>query len=64
MERIILTAILVAALAAAGIMVRRSFRRASGGACSGCPMAGSCGDSHAEGGDASKPSRSDEGGCS
>ena len=63
MERIILAAILVAALAAAGIMIRRSFRRASGGACSGCPMAGSCGGSHAEGGDSPKAVQRDEAGC-
>ncbi len=47
MERIILAAILIAAVAAAGIMLRRSFRRASTGPCAGCPMAGDCDGSRA-----------------
>jgi hypothetical protein len=44
MERIILAAILVAAVTAAGFMLRRSFRRAAAGKspCVGCPMSGTC----------------------
>lgn len=62
MERIILAAILIAALTAAGIMLRRSFRRAATGAgpCAGCPMAGSCDESHAQADRQAEDARRDE----
>lgn len=42
-ERVILGAILVAALLAAALLFRRSYRRGRmGGGCAGCPMADQC----------------------
>jgi hypothetical protein len=43
MERAILIGILIAAVAALVVMLRRSFRRsAETGGCAGCPMSGEC----------------------